>query len=312
MANCVTCSGHIKNTGISSGDKPFGRITGMLLVPLVAGDGTANYLDASLTGSALDAELLGKINNPDKTKRFYPLLNLKNVEKTQEDATFEEDNAGERSKLMDGRETMQYEFWGYSRVYYDQVRYYCVDFGVILIDDCGNLLGEYDEVNERLYPREVNRKSYDARYVNWSPEATSKIIMQFDYDLTTSEADQLMLPFGAFDAVNANRLKGMIDLNIKVVTNTAGSVTVQADTIFGAIGQKVPWLGGSVSNITIENTTTPGSITPTSVTGDGSGGYVISYTGPTANDVLFVSAFAPATGNHENGFEGTSETYVEQ
>ena len=136
--------------------------------------------------------------------------------------------------------------------------------------------------------------------------------MQFDYDLTTSEADQLMLPFGAFDAVNANRLKGMIDLNIKVVTNTAGSVTVQADTIYGAIGQKVPWLGGSISNITVEKHNSSNFNTPTSVTGDGSGGYVISYTGATATDVLYVSAFASATGNHENGFEGTSETYVEQ
>lgn len=311
MSNCITCAGYLKNTGVPAGVKPFGRIVGMYLVPINADDGSVNSLDVSAFGTALDTALLGRINNADASKRFYPLLDLKNVEAPQEDATFEEDSAGTRVKVRDGRQSMTYEFWGQSRQFFKQIVGMCVPFGVILIDECGNLLGEYDEVGEKLYPREVNYASYDAKYLNTTADATSKIPVTFDFALFTSEADQVMLSISKFSAVSPLKLKGMLDLVFTITPVATGSITAQIDFIYGTVGAKIPWKGATISALTVVNETTVSSASPTSVTHNGDGNYTITYSGSSAGNKLHLEAFKAATANNENGVEGDSAQWTE-
>lgn len=307
MANkCVTCSGYIKNTGLPSGDKPFGRIVGMYFVPLLADDGTPNFLD--LTAPSIDAELLGKINNPDPSKRWYPMLNLNNVAPSQEDAVYETDDAGNRFKVRDGLQTMSYQFWNVSHNYFRQVASACVKFGIVLIDECGNLLGEFDDVNFHVYPRAVNENSFNGVYSHATPTETSKVSISFDYKLTTSDADQYMVGASAFTTVSPLYLNGMVDLKIWDPTPAAGSVDIKMQTPFGAVNDPIAWLGGSTANITIVNHTAGTTVAPTTVVGNG-GLYTITFAPQTAGDELSISVFAAANGNNEFGYEGESETW---
>lgn len=311
MANkCVTCSGYIKNTGLPSGDKPFGRIVGMYFVPLVADDGTANFLNVGAAN--LNTELLGLINHADPSKRWYPMLGLNNVAPTQEDAVFETDDAGNRFKVRDGLQTMTYQFWNVSHAYFRQVATACVNFGIVLIDECGNLLGEFDDANDRLYPRAVNHNSFNGVYTNATASETSKVTITFDYKLTTSDADQYMLGATSFTTVSPLYLNGMVDLAIKVVSSASGSVDVQMDTPFGTIGAPISWLGGSTTNITVVNHTASTQVTPTTVVHNGNGSYTVTFTAQTAADDLSLMVFSPATGNNEFGYEGESATWQEQ
>lgn len=305
---CVTCSGYIANTGLPSGDKPFGRIVGMYFVPILADDGTANYLD--LTQPSIDAELLGKINNPDPSKRWYPMLNLNNVAPSQEDAVYEVDDAGNRFKIRDGLQTMSYQFWNVSHNYFRQVAAACVNFGIVLIDECGNLLGELDSANGRIYPRAVNENSFNGVYSHATATETSKVSISFDYKLTTSDADQYMLGASAFTTVSPLYLNGMVDLDIVRTGGSAGSVDVTIKTPFGTILDPIWWLGGSTANMTIINHTAATTIVPTTVVGN-NGLYTITFTAQTTGDDLSVSVFAAATGNNEFGYEGESETWQE-
>ena len=160
-AVCVTCAGTLKNTGVPAGVRPFGRIWGMYYVPLVAEDGTTNSLN---TGAAdLNQELLNKINEPDPTKRWYPLLDLKAVTPAKEDDTFATDDAQQQFKTLDGRESISFEKWGTTRQEFAQLEDVCVELGVVLMDNCGNLLGEWDETNDLLFPRDVNEYSHSSR-----------------------------------------------------------------------------------------------------------------------------------------------------
>lgn len=313
-AVCVTCDGYLKNTGVPANVKPFGRIYGMYYVPLTADDGTRNSLD---TGAVdLDAELLGKINEADPSKRWYPLLDLKNVAPTEADATFETDDTNQRTKVLDGIKTMAFERWDATRQEFAQLEDVCVDFGVVLIDNCGNLLGEWDETNNVLYPRKVNKGSYNANYMNATATTTSKIMVEFDYDIVSSDADQIMLSADSFTlATNDPRLlEGMIDVNITVVSvDSNTTVTVKGDFNYGTVNNLLPFLGASASDFTIANntanTTEPaGGITPDPLI-DGQYQLTIT-TAPTAGEEMGVSVFRAATANNTNGFEGAEVAFT--
>lgn len=309
-AVCVTCAGYLKNTGVPANVKPFGRIYGMYYVPLVADDGTRNSLD---TGAVdLDAELLGKINHADPSKRWYPLLDLKNVTPAQEDANYETDDAGQRFKTLDGRESISFQRWGSTRQEFAQLEDVCVDFGVVLIDNCGNLLGEWDEVNDLLFPREVNQGSYNANYMNATATESAKIMVEFDYDIISSDADQIMLSVDSFTAVTPLKLKGMIDVNVTVVSvDSATQITVQTNYNYGTVGALLPFKGAVGSDFELFNNTTNASISaPSLATTAADGQYELTFTAQTAADVVKVDVFRAATGNNVNGFDGVSTTFV--
>lgn len=311
-AVCVTCAGYLKNTGVPAGVKPFGRIWGMYYVPLVADDGTRNSLD---TGAAdLNAELLGKINHADPSKRWYPLLDLKNVAPTQEGATYETDDAQQRFKTLDGRESISFQRWGATRQEFAQLEDVCVDFGVVLIDNCGNLLGEWDETNDLLFPREVNQGSYNANYMNATATESAKIMVEFDYDIISSDADQIMLSVDSFTTVSPLKLRGMVDVNITVVSvDSATQITVQTNYNYGTVGALLPFKGASASDFSLFNNTTNLAIaTPTLATTATDGQYELTFAAQTAADVVEVDVFRAATANNENGFDGVPTTFVAQ
>ena len=171
------------------------------------------------------------------------------------------DDAGNRFKIRDGLQTMSYQFWNVSHNYYRQVAAACVNFGIVLIDECGNLLGEYDGTG-RIYPRAVNQNSFNGVYTHATATETSKVTINFDYKLTTSDADQYMLGASAFTSVSPLYLNGMVDVNIVTSNPAAGSVNVTISTPFGTINDPIMWLGGNASNITIINHTAATTITP--------------------------------------------------
>ena len=309
-AVCVTCAGYLKNTGVPAGVKPFGRIWGMYYVPLTADDGTRNGLDTSVVD--FDAELLGKINNADPSKRWYPLLDLKNVTPSQEDATYETDDAQQRFKTLDGRESITFQKWGASRQEFAQLEDVCVDFGVVLIDNCGNLLGEWDEANQVMYPREVNQGSYNANYMNATATESAKIMIEFDYDIISSDADQIMLSVDSFSAVTPLKLRGMVDVNVTVVSvDSATQITVQTNYNYGTIEALLPFKGAAGSDFTLYNNTTNLAIAaPSLATTATDGEYELTFTAQTAADVIEVDVFRAATANNQNGFDGVPVTFV--
>jgi hypothetical protein len=288
-AVCVTCAGYLKNTGVPAGVKPFGRIWGMYYVPLTADDGTRNSFD---TGAVdLNIELLERINDPDPSKRWYPLLDLKTVTPSKEDDTFATDDAQQQFKTLDGRESISFERWGATRQEFAQLEDVCVEFGVVLMDNCGNLLGEWDEATDKLYPRDVNEDSYSSRYMNATATDPAKIMISFDYDIVTSEADQIMFS-----------------------VDSATQVTVQTNYNYGTVGALLPFKGASASDFDLFNNTTSTSIgAPSGLASTATDGeYELTLAAQTALDVVQTDIFRAATANNENGFDGVPTTFVAQ
>ena len=299
IAGC-NCNGQIGNTGFPN-VKPFGLTSGVFLMPILASDGTRNGFD--LTSNDLAQDLLDAINNPDPSKRLYPFNNLRNVTHTEADPNYETADNGERFKTRDGVKTVTFECWGVNEQFYAKVADNCVNFGVFLIDVCGNLKGQKEGTD--LYPRPVNRYSYDAKFIDATADAGTKVMIQMDYSLVTNDGDQWMIPAETFSPYSALELQGMIDVNLAIEVIASTQISIRASFDYGTAIKQLPWSGASISDFSLLNNST-GVVVPISSFAENPyepGFYTVTFSAQTALDQILVNGFKPATGNMLNGFE---------
>jgi hypothetical protein len=312
--SCKKCSGHISNTGLLDGPV-FGRPVAMWLVPLVDDSGAENKLEVTPSVAPIDSNILNLINKLNPSHRYYPLLNLKEVERQQEASVFLEDSVGVREKIRDGRSGEKFELWGVPHAYIKQISRLCVAVGVVLIDECGNLLGIVEQDSGTgsyfLKPRPINHRSWDAVFSPNDGNNPTKLVVNFDYDVRVSDEDLSTVGVDIFDAVDPRFLQGMVDLMITATPTAAGAVTLNILTPFGHGNALIGYLGGNTSTIMLDNITTSTGITPTSVTHVGGGEYQVTFPPQTATNVLQAAVMNPSTGNYAVGFKALSNTWAE-
>ena len=306
VAGCI-CTGKMSNTGIPD-VKPFGVVKGKGFMPLVADDGTRNYIDPnSLT---LEADILAAVNNADPSKRLYLFNNIQNATAPEADPTFATTDLNERFLTAQGVTNVLWEQWGVSEQFFNKVESQCVSFGEYEIDVCGNLKGQL-EADGFLYPRPVNKSSYKAKFQGATATSVSMVMFNYDYEYTTTDGDQWYIAAGAFGANNPLDLKSMIDVVLDITVDSATNLTVVASFDYGTANARKPWLGALLADFTANNLTTPaviaiGSVTPTAVDGT----YTVVIPAQTAADVCTLEAFRAATGTLLNGYEAEAVSFV--
>jgi len=303
IAGC-DCGGKLGNTGFPS-VKPFGLTVGFVMVPIRADDGTRNGLDmTNLT--TLGQDYLDLLNNPDPSKRGYPYLGLVNVTHEEADATYETFDNGERTKTRDGIKTIKYEVSGVTNQFYKKTSEACVDFGLYAIDGCGNLKGQLEGTN--LYPRPVNRGSFNSTFIDAIADATTKVMFEMDYGFVTNDGDQWMVAQSSFTpTIDPLEGLGMIDVQFPtIVVDSATQITVNASFCYGYANAKTPWTGATLADFSLTNITTPAVIAVASATESLTvpGEYAITFLAQTALDVVELDAFRAASGSLINGYEG--------
>lgn len=307
IAGCLCTGDRLGNTGFPN-VKPFGVTAGIYMVPILAGDGSRNGLD--LTSTTLGADLLAMINNVDPSKRAYPYLDLKNVTPTEGDAVYQTADDGQRFKLRNGIQNITFEQWNVTEQYFGKTASACVDFGIYQIDNCGNLKGQKE--GENLYPRPMNKASFNSKYIPTSNEAGAKVMFDMDYDFLTSDANQWMLPLADFGDFNPLSLKGLIDVNFTVVdVVSATSLIVDAEFGYGFANALLPWKGAVAADFDMYNNTDSASIAVSAASESATtpGRYTLTIASTTAGDSVTLSAFKAATANLMNGYEGTPVTF---
>lgn len=307
-AGC-NCNGRIGNTGYP-GVKPFGVTAGLYMMPILANDGTRNGID--LTSANLGQALLDGINNPDPSKRIYPFNNLRNVTFEEADPNFETADNGERFKTRNGIKTVTFEAWGVNEQFFAKASENCVNFGVFLVDVCGNLKGQLEEALELLAPRPVNQFSFFAKYMDATADTGAKVMFSMDYSLLTSDGGQWMIPDSLLAPISALELNGLIDVTFDITVNSATQIQFQANYDYGNAVSRLPWRGADLADFTLINKTTDTIVSISSVAESGitPGFYIMTIPTQTTGNILVLSAFRAATGNLVNGFDGESTTFV--
>ncbi len=308
IAGC-NCSGNrLGNTGYPN-VKPFGVTAGIYMVPINAADGTRNGLD--LTSTNLGAAILAMVNNVDPSKRAYPYLGLKNVAPTEGEAVYQTADDGQRFKLRNGIQNITFEVWGVTEQFYGKTASACIEFGIYQVDNCGNLKGQKE--GEYLYPRPVNKESFNSMYVPTSNEAGAKVVFDMDFDFLTSDSNQWMLPAEDFGVLSLLSLKGIIDVRLTLVDVQSATVSVvDAEFDYGYANNPLPWKGAVAADFTFYNVTDGAAITKTvAESATVPGRYTITAGSAIgASDIVTLNAFKAAAGNLMNGYEGIELEFV--
>jgi len=312
IAGCK-CRGQLANTGIPVGDEVFGKTALMLHVPLVATDGTRNSLD--LTSSTLGDDVLAMMNNPDPSKRAYPLGDLNSVTHDQEDTQFETLSDGQKYFLRKGIRSISFESVGVSKQFYDKAADACVEFGTYKVDICGKVEGQKE--GDNLYPRPVNKGSYDARYIEATDDSAAKVVISYDYKKTTDDNNQWLiganeLTLSGGGTLDAIELEGLIDVELTASNPLAGTnftFDLDAKYLYGTAVNQIPFTGAAPSDFIFLDDS-GASISPVGVTEStiNEGSYAVELPSQGSGDVITVDVFRAAPSAAVPGFEGIETT----
>ena len=308
MSNIVGCgcSGDTQNTGYLS-QKLFNIKTSIFIVPLVAADGVRNSLD--LTVADLGAELLGKVNHADPTKRWYPIHEIKNFEPAQEDAAFATTAGGENFRLRDGIKSETWEMWGASAQLYAKIKGFCFEWGMVEVDNCGNIRGyKSTPTSTELYPRPVNVQSWDAKYMDANDSNVARIMLSVQFKRGDNHGKLWLVPSSYFGTNNPLELKGLVDVVVTATPLTDTTIQLNVAGQFGDAITLIPISGLVVADVTTLNQTTELAVTNSTLVANATiaGQYVLTIAAAqTTDDLLKFTVFKAATGALTQGYSGS-------
>jgi hypothetical protein len=293
MSDSCLCGVGMNNTGLATCLPAFKKTTGMFLVPLFANDGTRNSIDMSTTIS-----LSAKLNNADKSKRFYPIHDLKDVELPVADTKFKTYKDGTKRKLADGVRSFKATMPEASSVLISKLQgVSCEKFGVYLFDIDGQLRGLKD--GTLLYPVEIG--GFDAIFKDATDDEVNEGMIQFDFDILLKIAKFWILSTTDL-GVNPNETSGLIDANLVEVSSGTTSTVLNISSDFGSglATNPAPIVGLVTADFYAYNETDLAVLSVTvaeSTTIDGQ--YTLTYTAQTVADKVRIDVL-PAS-----GFDGT-------
>lgn len=275
MLGC-NCDAGLANTG-RPGCVPLQSVTSkLIMVPLMANDGTLNGID--LTAALPTWSDL--INESDASKRWFPLPAFENVEMPKADSQFEEANSGRMAFLRQGKRSFAGELWGDDSTptmlgKLNAGR--CVQFGVYIVDVNGALIGS--KQGGYLYPIPVDEQSFDPKWMVATDSTVQKIMVGFDFDRLFDDSTMYMIT--ATEAgINFNSLSGLIDINVVNDVVTATTLTFDAVLDYGTALNPIKAQGLVSGDFTLTNTTTTLPVSVTAVENT-PGNYTLTYVAQT-------------------------------
>jgi hypothetical protein len=279
------CSNKIDNTGVSVCDKPFGTIYKRYLFPIKAKDGSLNKITL-VNGVVTSAAITALINNPDKTKRLYPLPEDHNPESERAEPITEEDTLGNTVIVRQAARTENSQFWEKSTAYLKALKTFTkLNVGVIYVDVDGNVMGI--AATDGILPIPI--QSLDFRYMPNNGSEIAKIMMTYQYKMNVSDEDLAYIGYEAFETDMTN-VEGLLTAtsNIASITATPALITISIWTLGANVGKKICVTGLEVgdfsfANVTAANTLTLGTLTETS---DGTYEITVTANNPTVGDDL--------------------------
>jgi len=285
MALC-DCNLTLANTGANKCTPIFGVGVIPIIVPLVAADGTDNQIDlTSYTGSQAEWDALTQ--NPDRTKRWYPLPKVKNVENLRGDAVFESFDDGSNEFVRQGTRTYQAELTGKkTQILGNLESAGCTDIGIVFVDDCKQLIANKD--GDFANPIPVDGNTWQVTLILPTGSTVSKLQLNFEFDSLAKDSDLGILEASA-SIIDLSTLKGLSDMayTFGAITATDAKVTLTTKTL-SMIG--VPIEGITQPDWSAFNVTDNSIVAiPTSAEGVG-GEYTVDFSAQTAGDIIQLSA----------------------
>lgn len=309
MSALCSCGVALQNTGVPSCVPIFGVTKQLILVPLIANDGTENCIDP--TDTLDSAYFTALLNNADDSKRWYPTGAMKNVTGERADPLMETFEDGSKVFIRQGvRNFSAMILKGGPELLSQLNSNRCSSFGIFFIDADGSLYGKVKNNDGLLYPVEVQASSFYGKLVFTTDTTIQKVMLSFELGVDEKDEDLRMILSSSITGINLAKVSGLINTYVRVVSTGQTSMVVDVYNKYGDFINGSPVEGLLVadfaSSVTgtgskIRNTTDGADVTLSSVTESTSqaGRYTLAYTSQTVADVLqpYVK---------KNGLDGTT------
>jgi len=301
VAGC-TCGNVHGNTGTPNCSPLIKKALGLGVMSVVANGGTVNRIDLTdLSSKSLFTEL----KNPDRTKRIYPIMDLRNVTHPDEAEQYATDSAGGKIEVRDVVYRFAAEKWEVSPAYVQKLKNGKCNRNATWVFNADGMVGLRRGTD--LYPIEI--KAYAPKYAHATDADPSKLMLSFDYAQNTNIGELWLISWAEL-GMTINDVAGLIDLNYTVVdapadggTNTTVSYSLTTDYGYGnPETQNVEGL--TAADFSAFNVTTGLTVILVSVVETADTKYTFTLPSQTTADVVRISVVT------DSGFEG-SVTFVQ-
>lgn len=265
MADCTSCTGGLRNTGILGGKKIAGAVKQIMFMQLVANDGTVN----GITLADLDYEDISNlINHADPSKRLYPFPLLENYQSVRDDAIFQEFESRNRRLVAEGNKPVTFLVpdapYGYKQVA-DKLN--CTKVGFFVVDLCGDISGG-KTVSGKFLPIPIMERSLTSKLNQATETDVQALMVNFLVSNRFNDTEMQLLSCNEITAVdgfptNVLDFAGLINLvgSTPAYSNTNQTITVEVRDDLGTAkgGQLVEGIGALLEVVqspsTVETTT---------------------------------------------------------
>ena len=301
VAGC-TCGNVHGNTGTPNCSPLIKKALGLGVMSVVANGGTVNRIDLTDLPSY---DLGSELQNTDRTKRIYPIMDLRNVTHPDEAEQYATDSAGGKIEVRDVVYRFAAEKWEVSPVYVQKLKTGKCNRNGVWLFNANGMVGLRRGTD--LYPIEI--KAYAPKYSHATDADPSKLMLSFDYAQNTNIGELWLISWAEL-GITINDVTGLIDLNYTVVDVPANGgvdtiVGYSLTTDYGYGNPETQNVDGLVpTDFEALNVTTGLPITFVSVVKTADTKYVFTLPSQTTADVVKISV------KTTTGFEG-SVTFVQ-
>lgn len=290
MAKICSCSTGLGNTGLPNCYKPLTVPRGMFMVQTYDSTGAPNYID--FDDVIDDAYVLGKINETDTSKRWYPLQGIEAVASERGEPTYDTAPSGRKEFVKQGVRPFAFEIWdGGATLGKSLETGRCRQVSFFLIDSEGKLIGmDADEDGTKLYPIKAQKNSMVVSYSMASDTVVEKLKVSFDWDLL--ERDVLLSYMEAEAGVSLGGYSGLVDVDITYVgTTTPTTIVAKLYTNYGGLNERNLCTGLVIGDFTVNRlNNTPAEVTISAVSEENGVYTIVLSASQTDGDILQVTA----------------------
>lgn len=279
---CICGTTSLGDTGTPNCQPIEGVTSRVIGVPQTQEDGTLNRIElATYTGSQAEWDL--RLNDVEDA-RYYLTPALGNVTDVRADSVFQTNDSGKSLKLRQGIRSATMLFDKQSGVFQGKLEEWaCTEFGIYIIDDKGNLIGNISSDGLFLEPIPVDQDTWDINLIKAVDGTSVQAVMaQFEFDRFTNDSDLRMIEAKETEiSLLKKTFRGLLDANIVVSNLTINGFTATVTLDYGSAITGLPVKGLVFGDFLVDELSpTPGNVPVNAAVPTANGVYDVTFTSP--------------------------------
>jgi hypothetical protein len=281
-----SCNG-FGNTGYYQNcDSNFKVMRGLYIVPTFDSAGVRNKIEA---GELIDAAfLLGKLNEADKTQRWYPVPQIEAAAGERADPTLFTNPSGAIEFVKDGVKTLKFELRRRGAEFKGQIEACeCNELSFFAIDVDGRLRGLIEDKTDGspdFFPIPIQSGSFYSKLVDATEENPEHLTVSFQWDLAVKDSLLRIYP-SSLTTADLLAARGLYDVFADYTDKATTGFKAALRTIY-TDGDKFRPTGLVAGDFAIYNVTTSAPVVITSADEVTPGVYEFVFAAQVSADVL--------------------------